>query len=141
MKTINPYEFERAPENSLFIKKGNDLVAVSFDELAKALNAKCDGVLNFKHKVNVISKSLAEFKKLSKRHFITVFTLFELKVLKGELEVNDEEILNLDEKVLKDEISVEQAVNEFHPYLKETFNALYGKEYDSLQDLVGKDGK
>lgn len=139
MKTINPYEFERAPENSLFIKKGNDLVAVSFDELAKALNSKCDGVLNFKHKVNVISKSLAEFKKLSKRHFITVFTLFELKALNGEIEV-DEELLNLDEEVIADRISVEDALK-CHDYLQKTFNALYGKEYDALQDLVGKDGK
>ena len=34
---INPYEFEKAHDGDLFVKKGEKLVAVSFNELSKEL--------------------------------------------------------------------------------------------------------
>lgn len=130
MEKISPYEFEKAPEGSLFIKKGNKLIGVSFDTLAKKLNEKCESVLNHKaleksnaDKIDEISTYL---QSLAKSHFISVFSLFELKALKGEIDVEDENLLNLDEKVLNDEMSVEEALDS-HEFLKTTYNKLFGK--------------
>lgn len=130
MEKISPYEFEKAPEGSLFIKKGNKLIGVSFDTLAEKLNEKCESVLNHKAleksnatKIDEISTYL---KSLAKSHFISVFSLFELKAFKGEIDVEDENLLNLDEKVLNDEMSVEEALDS-HEFLKTTYNKLFGK--------------
>lgn len=130
MEKISPYEFEKAPEGSLFIKKGNKLIGVSFDTLAEKLNEKCESVLNHKaleksnaDKIDEISTYL---QSLAKSHFISVFSLFELKALKGEIDVENEELLNLDEKVLNDEMSVEEALDS-HEFLKTTYNKLFGK--------------
>lgn len=130
MEKISPYEFEKAPEGSLFIKKGNKLIGVSFDTLAEKLNEKCESVLNHKaleksnaDKIDEISTYL---QSLAKSHFISVFSLFELKALKGEIDVEDENLLNLDEKVLNDEMSVEEALDS-HEFLKTTYDKLFGK--------------
>ena len=130
MEKISPYEFEKAPEGSLFIKKGDKLVHITFKEISKDLEKKCDDVLNHKaleksnaDKIDEISTYL---QSLAKSHFISVFSLFELKALKGEIDVEDEELLNLDEKVLEDKISVEEALDS-HEFLKTTYNKLFGK--------------
>lgn len=130
MEKISPYEFEKAPEGSLFIKKGNKLIAVSFDALAEKLNEKCESVLNHKalEKSNAdkIDEISTYIESLAKSHFISVFSLFELKALKGEIDVEDENLLNLDEKVLNDEMSVKEALDS-HEYLKTTYDKLFGK--------------
>lgn len=134
---ISPYVFEKAEEGSLFIKKNNNLVPVSFDELSKPIKKEFAKMTELDFKVSVISKCLSNFEKLAKRHFIVVFNLFATKVYNGELEIEDDELLKLDEKVLNNELSVEDALNK-HEYLKETFDLLYGEEFDNLQKLGGK---
>lgn len=127
---LSPYEFEKAKEGDIFVKKNGKLVAVSFAELSKELKTQCDDVLNYKQETKANSKSIdkisTQLETLVKSHFITVFSLFELKALKGEIEVDDEELLNLDEKVLSGECSVDYALEQ-HEYLKETYNKLFGK--------------
>lgn len=131
---LSPYEFEKAKDGSLFIKKGKKLVEVSFDELAENLKKEVLKIVNTEQKVNALSKCLSQVKKYSKKHFITAFSLFELKALKGEIEVEDETLLELDEKVLSGELSVEEAI-EKHEYLKTTFEELYGDSVDYAKAL------
>ena len=130
MEKLSPYELENAAEGSLFIKKGNKLVSVSFKELSKDLESKCNDALNIKQKADANEKNIyklsIELETLVKSHFITVFSLFELKALKGEIEIDDENLLNLDEEVVSGRLSVKDAVMK-HPYLKETYESLFGK--------------
>lgn len=130
MELISPYDLGKAKEGSLFIKKGNKLVAVSFKELSKELESKCDGIVNTKQQVKVneekINNLIQEFNDLKKSHFITVFSLFELKALKGEIEVEDESLLDLDTKVLLEGMNVEEALNS-HEFLRNTYDLLFGK--------------
>lgn len=121
---INPYEFEKAPDGSLFVKRGKELVAVSFDEVAKSLKGEINKVGKLEEKINDMGKTIAHFKKLAKSHFIVVFNLFANKVISGELEIEDEELLKLDQKVINNEISVEDALK-CHEFLENTFNALF----------------
>lgn len=127
---INPYEFNQAEDGSLFVKEGNRLRAVSFKELSKDLESKCDGMVNTMQMAKSNSKSITEIsdklKSLVKSQFIIVFSLFELKALKGEIDVEDEGLLDLDSKVINNEINVADALDS-HEFLKATYDALFGK--------------
>lgn len=124
---LTPYEFEKAQDGSLFIKKGKHLVAISFNELSQDLKKEVSKIANLERKVEVNSKCIEQLQKTEKQRFITVFTLFELKALKNEIEVSDETLLNLDEEVIADHISVSDAINK-HDYLKQTYFSLYGEK-------------
>lgn len=136
---ISPYEFEKAEEGSLFVKKGNKLVGVNLNDLILGLGITAEsGTLEeVAFTVKTICQSLSKFKRYSKANFMIVFNSFLINSALGNIEVTDEEMLNLDKKVLNDEITVEKALNS-HPYLKETFDSLFGKEYENLEKLGGK---
>lgn len=132
---LNPYEFEKAKDGDLFVKKGDKLVAVSFAELNKENKQAILEQAKLGTKLNAVCKCLANFEKLSYSHFICVFNLFCNKVISGEIEIDDENLLKLDEKVLNGDLSVSKALNK-HEFLKATFDKLYGKEYDDLKLLA-----
>lgn len=120
---LTPYEFEKARDGDLFVKQGDKLVAVSPSSLTAELKKELQKVPELEQELKVVGKHITKLEKLAKKHFIIVFTLFELKALKGEIEV-EEELLSLDEKVISGEMAVEEAVNK-HEYLQKTFNALF----------------
>ena len=62
---------------------------------------------------------------------MVVYNYFKIKVLSGEIDVNDEELLKLDEAVLNNKISVEDALKK-HEFLEEAFNKIYLNEKDVL---------
>ena len=55
-----------------------------------------------------------------------------INILSGDLDVEDEEVLKLDEAVLNDEISVQDAL-EKHEFLKETFAKIYLDKKETIE--------
>ena len=129
---LSPYEFEKAPEGSLFIKKNKKLVAVTSDELLKPLKDELYKYAELESKVNDLVKCTKHFKTLAKSHFIVVFSAFKTKVMTGEIVIEDENLLKLDESVLKNELTVVEALSK-HEYLAETFNALFNEDAETIE--------
>ena len=75
----------------------------------------------------MLAENNKHFKLYAKSHFLVVYQSFSIKVLTGDIELTEgqeEALLNIDEKVINGEVSVEQAL-ELHPYLKETFTKVF----------------
>ena len=132
MKTINITldDYKNAKEGSLLIMKDGRWVATSFKELNRENENKLKEIDNVKIELAVVKESARHFNRYAKSHFIVVFNAFKLKVITGELEA-DESLLNLDEKVLNNELSVKDAL-EKHDYLKKLFDELYLKNQDDV---------
>lgn len=133
MKTINISldDYKGAKDGSLLIKKGNSWHPISFEELAKAQNDKLKELDELKNEVKVLGESARHFKVYAKSHFMVAFNSLKLKAIVGEIDV-DEETLHLDEKVLNDELSVEDALAQ-NEQLKAIFDAIYLAKDQTLE--------
>lgn len=128
-------DYKNAPNGSLLIKKDDKWVAISFEDLSKEIKNKLNELEEIKNSITMISKNITHFKTYAKSHFLVVFNNFKVKVLSGLIDIADEEMLNLDDKVINDEISVEDAI-EMHPYIKSLFEKLYlNNNCDKLSEV------
>lgn len=127
-------DYVNAPDGSLLIKKGNRWVPISFDELNKREIKKLKELENLPEQIQGVARNINHFSVYAKSNFIVVFNSFKIKVLGGELDINDNKLLDLDKAVLKGEISVKDAI-ERHPYINSLFNELYIKKEDKLKEI------
>lgn len=126
MPTINIElgDYVNAKDGSLLIKKNGKWIVTTFEELNRVNQAKINKISDLADDIRLLKENQKHFIKYAKSHFFVVFNYFKIKILSGEIDVNDTEILRLDEAVLNNEISVENAL-EKHDFLKETFAKLY----------------
>ena len=117
-------DYANAKDGSLLIKKNGKWTITNFDELNKDNEEALGKLENLEPKFNALARNNKHFVDYAKSHFFVVFNYFKIKILSGEIDVVDEEILRLDEAVLNDEISVADAI-EKHEELKRVFTKLY----------------
>lgn len=126
-------DYKGLKEGDLIIFKNGRWSTTSFDELAKNQKEKINKIKNVENKVDNLSRNVKHFTIYAKSHFMVVYNSFKTKVLGGTLEMN-EYLVDLDEKVLNDQISVQDALN-LHPYLLETFNKLFVENEDVYKEV------
>ena len=129
---LDPFDFERAKDGSLFVKKGDKLVAITRDELLEPIKRELKKIDSNEQNIADLKKYTAHFQKFAKSHFIVVFSHFVHKVMLGKIQIDDISLLELDEKVLKGELSIEEALDK-HEYLKSTFNAIFESSDDKIE--------
>ena len=117
-------DFINAKDGSLLIKRNGKWEATTFEELNKVNDPKFKELEELKSNYLGLKANAKHFVVYAKSHFLVVFNYFKVKILSGELDVFDEEILKLDEAVLNNEISVKDAI-EKHEFLKEVYTKLY----------------
>ena len=117
-------DYVNAPDGSILIKRNGVWVAVSPNELNKDSKNKKQEIEKIAQDVANLSRNIKHFKVYAKSHFMVVFNAFKIAILGGTLDVFDKELLNLDEKVMNNEISVEKAIK-MHSFLEGLFNKLY----------------
>lgn len=122
-------EYANAKDGSLLIKKGGKWVLTTFEELNKVNSELRKVVDSVKTDMDSMKRYSKHFVDYAKSHFLVVFNYFKIKILAGEIDVTDEEILKLDEDVLSDKLSVEEAL-EKHEFLKDVFAKLYLNKND-----------
>ena len=121
-----------AKEGSLLIKKNGKWLVTSFEELNKNNEEKLKKIAKLESDFDALARNNKHFVTYAKSHFVVVFNAFKIKVLSGDLDVEDEEVLKLDEAVLNDEISVQEAL-ERHEFLKETFAKIYLDKKETIE--------
>lgn len=114
----------KAKEGDLLVFKNGKWIPTSFKELNKENEEQLAKFSGLDYKFETLARNNKHFVKYALSHFMVVFNYFKIKVLSGEIDVTDEDLLHLDEKVLSREISVQDAI-EMHPFLKDTFTRLY----------------
>lgn len=117
-------DYVNAKDGSLLIKKGGKWVITSFEELNKQNSEKLKSLEHLEPDFQALARNNKHFIKYAKSHFMVVFNSFKIKILSGEIDETNEEVLKLDESVLNNEISVEEALKK-HPFLQETFDKIY----------------
>lgn len=120
-------DYANAKDGSLLIKKNGVWRTTTFEELNKENANQLKEIGTIKGEINNIKEYTRHFKIYSISHFLVIFNNFKLKVLNGEIDVKDDEILTLDNKVIQKEISVEDALNE-NEYLKTTFESVFNNK-------------
>ena len=125
-------EFTKGKEGSILIKKNGKCGFTTFDELNKENTYKLKEFDGLKGDFDALARNNKHFVTYAKSHFMVVFNAFKIKVLSGDLDVEDEEVLKIDEAVLNDEISVQDAL-EKHEFLKETFAKLYLDKKETIE--------
>ena len=125
-------EYVNAKEGSLLIKKNGKWLVTSFEELNKNNEEKLKKIAKLESDFDALARNNKHFVTYAKSHFVVVFNAFKIKVLSGDLDVEDEEVLKLDEAVLNDEISVQEAL-ERHEFLKETFAKIYLDKKETIE--------
>lgn len=126
MNTINIKinDFKNAPDGSILIKKNGNWNFTSFDELNKNNVKQLNQIEALKSKIQVLEEYNKHLPKYAKAHFINVFNYFKMKIILGEINVVDETILTLDDAVLNNTISVQDALSK-HEFLYNTYKKLY----------------
>ena len=117
-------DYVNAPDGSLLIKKNGKWVVTDFEEVNKINEEKFKNFENLATDFEALARNSKHFVDYAKSHFLVVFNYFKIKILSGEIDVVDEEILKLDEAVLNEKISVEEAIKK-HEFLKSVFEKLY----------------
>ena len=125
-------DYVNAKEGSLLIKKNGKWLVTSFEELNKNNEEKLKKIAKLESDFDALARNNKHFVTYAKSHFVVVFNAFKIKVLSGDLDVEDEEVLKLDEAVLNDEISVQEAL-ERHEFLKETFAKIYLDKKETIE--------
>lgn len=120
-----------APDGSMLIRKDGKWELLLFEEINKENVSRIESLEKIPAQLENMANNILHFSIYAKSHFIVVFNSFKIKILGGDITVADEELLHLDQLVLEDKISVEEAIKK-HEYLEATFNALY------IEDSKGK---
>lgn len=122
----------KSKEGDLLVFKGGKWIPTSFKELNKENEEKLAKFDELNYKFETLAKNNKHFIKFALSHFLVVYNYFKIKILSGEIDVTDEELLHLDEKILSGEIKVQDAI-EMHPLLKETFYKLYLQKSEMIE--------
>lgn len=117
-------DYKNAPDGSLLVKEKGVWKITSFKELNKENEEELKQLPLIKQEITNVKEYQKHFKVYAKSHFLVVFNLFLSKVINGDIDCDDDEILTLDSKVIQGEISVENAI-EKHEYLKTTFESVF----------------
>jgi len=116
-------EYVNAKDGSLLIRKNGKWVLTNFEELNKENQKKLSEIDNLKIELKAVEDNAKHYVVYAKSHFLVVFNYYKIKILAGEIDY-DEELVGLDEKVISDEISVEEAVNK-NDFIKSVYEKLY----------------
>lgn len=133
MDTVNIKinDFKNAPNGTLLIKKDNRWQPITFDELNQKNNDRLTELEKLPNQFDLLAKNNKHFIKYAKSHFLVVFNAFKLKVIVGEISIDDESIMSLDDDVISGKINVQEAIKK-HDYLNKTFNAVYLNSNDLI---------
>lgn len=120
-------DYVGAKDGSLLIRKNGKWHATTFDELNKHNKKELSKIDDLQRQFDVLAEHTKHFKKYAISHFLVVFLLFKTKVMEGEIELEDESLLQLDSKVITKEISVKDALAK-HEYLQTTFESIFNDD-------------
>lgn len=121
---ISVDDYVNAPNGSLLIKINGKWVAMTLKELLDYSNIKLKDDSKLSVDIQNISRNIKHFSTYAKSHFMVVFNAFKIAILGGLIDVSDKELLDLDEQVLQNKISVQDAIKK-HPYIENLFNQLF----------------
>lgn len=124
--------FVNAQDGSLLIKRDGRWQVTTFDELNKANEKSIKKITDLELELEALKRNSKHFVVYAKSHFLVVFNSFKNKILSGEIDTTDEDLLNLDSKVISDEISVEEAITK-HEYLLNTYTKLYLEKKETIE--------
>lgn len=127
-------EYNNAPEGTILVKKSGRFVPTTKEELLVDIYEKLKQFDDLENTFKVFTNYHKHFNKYARSHFQLVFNAFKTKVMEGEIEIESEEILTLDEKVAKGEIAVKDAVDQ-HPFLKERFEELFSNDKEETVEF------
>lgn len=119
-------DYRKASEGSLLIKRNGKWSTISIEELIRKVNIRNKDINKISNDVENLNRNLKNFDVYAKSHFMVVFNAFKIAILGGALDVTDRKLLDLDEEVILDKVSVEEAVKK-HPFIEKLFNELYLK--------------
>lgn len=125
-------DYANAKDGSILIKRNGKWVITNFDELNKANVEEFKKYELLSVEVEALKKNAKHFVDYAKSHFLVVFNYFKIKILSGEIDVLEDELLRLDESVLNGEISVEEAIQK-HEFLQKVFTQLYLDEKETKE--------
>ena len=125
-------DFANASDGSLLIKRDGRWQVTTFDELNKANEKSINKITDLEVELEALKRNSKHFVVYAKSHFLVVFNSFKNKILSGEIDTTDEDLLNLDSKVISDEISVEEAITK-HEYLLNTYTKLYLEKKETIE--------
>lgn len=119
----------KAKEGTILVRNKGKWIAIEPSKVQALVNLdnRIKDLENLPNDFRVLAENNKHFKLYAKSHFLVVYQSFSIKVLTGDIELTEgqeEALLNIDEKVINGEVSVEQAL-ELHPYLKETFTEVF----------------
>lgn len=114
----------KGKEGDILVFKNGKWVPTSFKELNKGNEEKLSKFDGLDNKFNALAKNNKHFVIFALSHFLVVYNYFKIKILSGEIDVTDDELLHLDELVLSGELSVEDAIKK-HPLIESTYTKLY----------------
>lgn len=117
-------DFVNAKDGSILIRSDGKWVLTDFGELNKANEERLSKIDGIGIEVNALKRNAKHFVVYAKSHFLVAFNYFKIKILSGEIDIADEEVLHLDEKVLNGELSVEDAIRK-NEFLESVFKRLY----------------
>lgn len=129
---VNMTSIKNAKEEQILVAKDGKWYAVPKKDFLEAEFKKQNEINDLKIEFKNFKAYHKHFIKYAKSHFQVVFNAFKLKALTGEIEVEDEELLTLDDKVASGELSVEQAL-EKHEFLKTRFEFLFGDDKQAVE--------
>lgn len=125
-------DFVNAKDGSLLIKRDGRWQVTTFDELNKANEKRINKITDLELELEALKRNSKHFVVYAKSHFLVVFNSFKNKILSGEIDTTDEDLLNLDSKVISDEISVEEAITK-HEFLLNTYTKLYLEKKETIE--------
>ena len=119
-------DFNNAPEGALLVKKKGIWQPVLIEELIKDVNARISVLEGLKNDFRALTENNKHFIDYCKSHFMVVFNSFVNQVLIGEIVLSESEteLLKLGDKVIYDEITIQDAILK-HPYLEKLYKKLY----------------
>lgn len=127
-------DYANAPDGTLLVIHKGKWKKTTFKELSSELDAKIERLESIKNEFEVMKKSTKHFNVYAKSHFFVVYNYFMIKVLGGNVDIENEDVLELDQKVFSGEISVKDAI-EMHPLLKDVFTKLYIQNQNELLEF------
>lgn len=109
---IELQDYAKAKDGSLLIKKDGKWVITTFEELNKVNDPIIKKVEELDSDFKALARNSKHYVKYAKSHFFLVLGYLKTKVLMGEIDNIPERVWALEQMVIEDVISVEDALKE-----------------------------
>ena len=123
---VNMNEFDKAPVGYVAVKaEGGRIRFVSPDTFVKEYTRKVAACVEKTQQFDALKKHVKHFKVRCKSHFVNAFCLFKLKVITGEIGIENQDAFTLDQQVLSNGLSIRDALSKDENLMR-IFVAIYG---------------